>query len=78
MKKDAGKLIASSGVKNIAAVVPDAHENGPSEFKLDPHADVTVLVYNRGIVEATHALDAEDLNKAAVAKIIADANAMLK
>ena len=42
---------------NIAVVVPKDQPNGPKDYKLDPKADVTVLIYKQGTVAANHAAD---------------------
>ncbi|MCA9245584.1 MAG: hypothetical protein KDA42_00685 [Planctomycetales bacterium] len=78
LKQDASKLVEHSGAKNVAVVVPNDNENGPASYKLNPKVDVTVLVYNRSKVQANHSLSAKELNKAAIAQIISDAEKMLK
>ncbi|MDZ4818741.1 MAG: hypothetical protein SGJ20_07195 [Planctomycetota bacterium] len=76
-KKSAEKLIADSKAKHIAVVVPKDQPNGPEDYKLDPKADVTVVIYKQGTVAANHALPEGGLDKDAVKKILDDATKVL-
>lgn len=76
-KAAAEKFITESGTKNIAVVVPNDHENGPSDYKISPDAEVTVLIYKGGVVAANHALAKGALNKDSIKKIIADTATIL-
>lgn len=69
LKASAREIVASSGAKNIAVVIPADHENGPAEYRLNPKADVTVLVYKAGTVTANFALAQGELDKDAIEKI---------
>jgi len=71
------KFITESGAKNIAVVVPNDNANGPTDYKISPDAEVTVLIYKGGVVAANHALAKGALNKDAVKKIIADTATIL-
>lgn len=77
LKPTAEKFIADTGVKNIAVVVPNDFENGPTDYKISPEAEVTVLIYKEGKVTKNHALAAGALNKEAVKQIIADTATIL-
>jgi hypothetical protein len=71
-KAEAEKLIKDTEAHNIAVVVPKAQPNGPEEYKINPEADVTVLIYKQGTVEANHALTKDGLNEKVTKQIIAD------
>lgn len=77
LKSHAKKLVSESKASKVAVVVPVDHEQGPKNYKLNPDADVTVLVYNNGKVEANYALPAGKLNKAIIEKISASANELV-
>jgi hypothetical protein len=78
LKSSAKSLVEKSQAKHVAVVVPTDHENGPENLKLNPDADVTVLIYREGIVKANHALTAGSLDKKAIAAIVADTSKILK
>ncbi len=59
-KKAAEKLAEKAGASNIAIVVPKDQPNGPEDYKINPKAEVTVLIYKEGKVAANHALDSLD------------------
>ncbi len=70
-KKAATQLIDKTKAAHVAIVVP-TEQNGPKEYKLDPNADVTVLIYKGGKVEANHAISAGALDDKMVKMIIKD------
>lgn len=76
-KQAAKALVAKAKTENIAVVVPLEHANGPEHLKLNPKADVTVLIYSKGKIEANHALAAGKLNAEAIKKIVADTSKIL-
>ncbi len=78
LKSAAQSLIDSSQAKNVAVVVPREHEKGPDNLKLNPDAEVTVLIYRDGQVEANHALAPGQLDDAAIARIVKDTGRILK
>ena len=78
MKAGAKKLVDKSKAENIAVVVPVDGDNGPEALNLNPKADVTVLIYNKGKIEANHAIAAGKLDKKAIQAIIADTDKILK
>jgi hypothetical protein len=45
---------------------------GPKNYKVAKDADVTVVLYNKGQVQANHAFRKGDLNAQAVEKVIVD------
>jgi hypothetical protein len=53
-------------------------EAGPPSYKIAKDAEITVNLWNKQKVEANHAFGKGGLNKDAVAKIVADAEKMLK
>ena len=54
-KSAAEKLVKDTEASNIAFVVPKDQPDGPKDYKLDPKAEVTVLIYKQGTVAANHA-----------------------
>jgi hypothetical protein len=63
---------------NVAYVVPESHANGPTEYKINSAADVTVLIYTGGKVEANHAVKAGGLTKEVIKQIVDDTAKILK
>ena len=55
LKKAAAEFAAKHGLKRIAFVVPDDTQHGPPDLKIAPDADVTVICYKGGTVQANHA-----------------------
>jgi hypothetical protein len=78
LKSEAKKLAEKSKPENVAVVIPADHKEGPSNYSINPDADVTVLIYKGGKVEANHALPTGKLSKTEVAKIIEDTSKILK
>ena len=75
-----GSLIAfgeQAGIEHTPLTVFDGVE-GPPSYKLDPTADVTVLVWVDTKVEAVHTLAAGELDEAAVARMMADIESALE
>jgi hypothetical protein len=77
LRDAAKKLTEKSKAKHIAVVVPKDHKSGPENMKISPDADVTVLIYRQGTVEANHALASGKLNKKSIAAIVADSSKIL-
>jgi hypothetical protein len=76
--KDKAKQLASENkLENVAVVVPEDQPNGPDSYKINPHADVTVLIYKQGKVEANHAVNASELNDQEINHILADTSKIL-
>jgi hypothetical protein len=72
LKSSAKKFGDEIATENIAIVVPDDSENGPKEFKISPEAEVTVILYRNGKVEANHAFAPGKLDDKGIASVIAD------
>ena len=70
LKKAAADFVAKHDLKRIAFVVPDEVENGPAEFKIAPDADVTVICYKGGTVEANHAFSKGALSDEKIAAVV--------
>jgi Cu/Ag efflux protein CusF len=77
LKTAAKTFVEKNKIENIAFVVPEENKTGPSDYKLDERADVTVLIYREGKVAANHALAAGGLSDDEVKKIIADTGKIL-
>ena len=73
----AKQFVQSNGIQHIAFVVPAEHATGPESYKLNPDADVTVLIYRRGQVVVNYAVPAGGLNDELVKKIVADTSKVL-
>lgn len=65
------------GIKNVPLTVFDG-EAGPADYKISKDAEVTVNLWNKSKVEANHAFGKGTLNTSAVAKVVADAEKMVK
>ena len=78
LKRDAKKLVEKSKAENIAVVVPVDNEKGPDAYNVNPEADVTVLIYKQGTVEANHALASGKLSEQEIKKIIEDTSKILQ
>jgi hypothetical protein len=76
-KAAAEKLVKESEASNVAVVTAKDQPNGPESYKIDPKADVTVLIYVQGEVAANHALPAGGLDAEATKKIITDTSKIL-
>ncbi len=58
-------------IENVPLTVFDGVK-GPSGYKISADADVTVMMWEKGSVKATHSFAKGKLNKDAVAKVAAD------
>jgi hypothetical protein len=72
------ELGTAHNIQNVALVVPVVHENGPDNMKIDPRADVTVVVYKDMTVAANHAFTDGELDETRIATILADAKKILE
>ena len=68
LQKQAEKVALTAGVKNVPVVVAEDTEAGPSTYKLDPKAEVTVVIAKDGKVTSQHTFAAADIDVAAVMK----------
>ena len=78
LKTNAAAFAKKHEITNVALVVPGDNENGPKSFKINPKAEVTVLIYKGFRVKANHALKAGDLNEKTIKAIIADTGKILE
>ena len=65
------------GVKNVPLTYFDGVA-GPASYKIAKEADVTVNLWLEKSAKANHALEKDKLDKAAIAKIIADVPKILE
>ena len=70
LKKAAADFVAKHDIKRIAFVVPDDAEHGPPDFKIAPDADVTVICYRDGKVQANHAFPRGGLTDDTIAAVV--------
>lgn len=78
MKKAAKTLIKESKAKNVAVVGPAKGKKGWDNLKINGDAQVTVLAFKNGVIEANYALSEGQLDKECVSKIVADAGKLVK
>jgi len=77
LSANAKKLAQKGRLKEVAVVVPLDQRDTEEQFKLDPNAEVTVVLYNKSKVEKTFALRHGKLNEKVIARISADAAKMV-
>ncbi len=77
LKSAAKQFVDDNKIENVAVVVPEENAKGPSDYKLSTDADVTVLIYVKGKVEANYALSAGGLTDDTIKKIVADTSKIL-
>jgi hypothetical protein len=77
LKAEAKDLIEKSKAEHVAVVVPVDSKNGPDDYKINPDADVTVLIYRQGKVAVNHTLAAGQLDDGQIKSIIADTSKIL-
>ena len=70
LKKQAAEFVKSNDIKRIAFVVPEDAKNGPEDFKIAPDADLTVVCYKGGKVQANHAFSKGQLDDAKIEAIV--------
>ena len=66
LEKEAKTLTSHTGVKNVPVVVSKDPENGPGSYKLNPTAEITVVIADRSQVVAKHEFSADSIDTAAV------------
>jgi hypothetical protein len=64
------------GNERIAFVVPEDSANGPADYKIAPDADLTVVCFKGGKVQANHALAKGQLSEEKIDAIVEAACAM--
>ncbi|HEY1067992.1 MAG TPA: hypothetical protein VGE52_17845 [Pirellulales bacterium] len=67
----AKKLADSAKLANVPVVVPVEFQDGPANYSINPDAQVTVLVYNGGVVKANLSYD-KPLSADDVKTVLAD------
>ena len=70
LKKAAAEFATTHGIKRIAFVVPDDAKNGPPDLKIAPDAEVTVICYRGGKVQANHAFAKGSLSDEKIAAVV--------
>jgi hypothetical protein len=68
LRATAEKMAKKAGVKNVPITVAEDNENGPSNYKLDPKAEVIVVIAKDSEVKAQHTFKAAEIDVAAVMK----------
>lgn len=67
--KDSAKEIAQAAeAKKVPVAVAADSQNGPASYRLDPKADVTVILANESQVVASHTFQADGIDSSAVLK----------
>lgn len=69
LKKAAAEFATKHGIKRIAFVVPEDAKDGPPDLKIAPDADVTVICYKGGMVQANHAFAKGGLSDDTIAAV---------
>jgi hypothetical protein len=77
-EKSAKSLAESAKTDRVPVVVPVENENGPADYGINPDAEVTVIVANRGVVVASQGYAAGKFNQAAVDSVLGDVKSALK
>lgn len=78
LRKAAKELVETAKLKHIAVVVPDEHAQGPSQYKIHPRADLTVLAYKEGRVQANITLGKNKLDEKSSKAITTAATNLVK
>lgn len=76
--KESKDIVSDSKIQNVAFVVPKNQPNGPANYKLNPAAETTVLIYVKGKVVANHSFAAGGLTDEAAEQILKDTSKILK
>jgi hypothetical protein len=77
-EKSAKALADTAKTDKVPVVVPVENENGPADYGINPDAEVTVIVANRGVVVASQGFASGKFDKAAVASVLDDVKSTLK
>jgi hypothetical protein len=78
LKKAAADFVAKHDLKRIAFVVPDDVQHGPPDFKIAPDADVTVICYRDGKVQANHAFPKDGLTDDTIKAVVSASCALVE
>jgi hypothetical protein len=76
LKKDTAEFVKLHGIERIAFVVPEESANGPTDYKIAPDADLTVVCFKGGKVQANHAFAKGQLTDEKIDAIVEAACAM--
>jgi hypothetical protein len=71
LKSSAKELAEASKSKKVPVAVASDTQNGPASYRLDPEAEVTVILANESQVVASHSFKADSVDSSAVLKEIA-------
>lgn len=66
LKASAKELAKAAEAKKVPVAVAADNENGPASYRLDPAAEVTVIMANESQVIASHSFDADEVDSSAV------------
>lgn len=77
-EKSAKSLASDAKTDKVPVVVPVENENGPADYGINPDAEVTVIVANRGTVVASEGFGPGKFNKAALSTVLDDVKSVLK
>ncbi|MBI1903507.1 MAG: hypothetical protein HYS13_20580 [Planctomycetia bacterium] len=72
LEADAKKFVETHKITNVPVAVPLESENGPADFGVSPKAEVTVTLYTKMKVKASHAYPEGKFDKEAVKAVVAD------
>ena len=76
LKKETAEFVKLHGIERIAFVVPEESANGPTDYKIAPDADLTVVCFKAGKVQANHAFAKGQLSDEKIDAIVEAACAM--
>jgi hypothetical protein len=77
-EKSAKSLADSAKTDRVPVVVPVENENGPANYGVNPDAEVTVIIANKGTVVASHGYAAGKFDKSAVESVLGEVKSALK
>jgi hypothetical protein len=75
LQKKLETLAEKEGLKSLDLAIDNVA--GPKAYKIAKDADVTVILYNKGKVEANHTFRKGELNAGAVEKVVGDLKKIL-
>jgi len=78
LKKAAADFVAQHDIQRVAFVVPDDAEHGPPDFNIAPDADITVICYREGKVQANHAFPKGGLTDDKIDAVVAASCALVE
>lgn len=78
LQEAAAEFAKQAKLHEVAVVVPKETKNGPEDYKLDPEADTTVMLWKEGKLVAVHAFADGELGGEATAEIMKRSVAMLQ